>query len=132
AVVDEDVWRVRALSEVLQKQGFRVLLLTSPNNAVQLVDTRCDVVLIAQTLKALPAAELARSLREKHGEKRPWLVLLGDDALTAGATFDVLAPREIDGDALLPMLLEAIEARRANVGAAVPAPAADADVDAES
>ena len=124
AVVDEDVWRVRHLSELLQKSGFRVLLLTSPNNAVQLVDARCDVVLVAQTLKGLPPAELAQALREKHGEKRPWLVMIGDDGPDPHAGFDRAVPRAIEDDALVPMLIETVEARRASTAAV---PLADSD-----
>lgn len=122
AVVDEDVWRVRHLSEVLQKSGFRVLLLTSPNNALQLVDTRCDVVLIAQGLKTLSASELGQALREKHGEKRPWLLLLDGDGLEAREGFDAVVDRTIEDEALVSLLIEAVEARRAST-AAPPEPA---------
>ena len=129
AVVDEDVWRVRHLSELLQKNGFRVLLLTSPNNALQLVDTRCDVVLIAESLKALPADELGQALREKHGEKRPWLLLLDSDGLAARESFDVTVARATEDDALVPLLIEAGEARRACTAAPVPAAAPAGDLE---
>lgn len=119
AVVDEDVWRVRHLSELLQKSGFRVLLLTSSTNAVQLVDPRCDVVLVAENLRGLSEIELGRALREKHGDKRPWLVLLGDHAGEPRADFDVVLARPVEDDMLVAALVEAVVARRAST--AVPA-----------
>ena len=117
AVVDENVWRVRHLSEVLQTQGHRVVLLTSSANALTLLsDGRCDVVLAVEALQGLTGSALCGALREKLGAKRPWFVLLSDAAPDASiaAAFDVCIQRPITDEGLMAVTSDAITARRAS------------------
>lgn len=117
AVVDENVWRVRHLSEVLQTRGHRVVLLTSSSNALTLLsDGRCDVVLAVEALQGLTGSALCGALREKLGAKRPWFVLLSDDAPDASiaAAFDVCVQRPITDEGLMAVTSDAVAARRAS------------------
>lgn len=117
AVVDENVWRVRHLSEVLQTEGHRVVLLTSSTNALALLsDGRCDVVLVVEALQGLSGSALCAALREKLGPKRPWFVLIseGDPPSDAVASaFDVCVRRPITDAGLMAVTSDAIAARRA-------------------
>lgn len=124
AVVDEKVWRVRHLSEVLQAKGHRVLLLTSASNALNLLsDGKCDVVLTVENMVGLSGSALCTSLRERLGARRPWLVLLmAEDVAISSATraiFDVCVPFPVDDARLLEITAEAVAVRRALVDATV-------------
>lgn len=116
AVAHRDVWQVRELSDLLQKSGMRVMLLSSSSNALQLVSTsRCDVLMIGDGLATPTGPELCRLLRDKLGERRPWFVHVGERLSRADdrAAFDVHAGRS---DPDLPSIVaSAVRTRRAAV-----------------
>lgn len=113
AVAHHDVWAVRELSDLLQRQGMRVMLLSSAINALQLVATsRCDVLLLGDGLSSPSAPELCRLLREKLDGQRPWFVDIGRASRTPEerALFDARAGA---ADDLSVVVATAVRARRA-------------------
>jgi CheY-like chemotaxis protein len=133
-IAHRNVAEIRDLSELLQKSGLRVMMLSSSENALQLVaSSRCDVLVIGEGLTAPSGAELCRTLREKLGPRRPWFVKVGDDAERSlgarprddrratpekaafdGSTFDVHAPSIAE---LASTVVGAVHARRASIAA---------------
>lgn len=126
AVIDEKVWRVRHLSEVLQRQGHKVLLLSAMHNALALLtDSRCDVVLTVEALGTTTGSALVEQVREKLGDRRPWFVLLSEEGVRPSAAvrahYDVCVDRPIDDGEVVELVARAIVERRQ---AAAPAPVA--------
>jgi len=125
AVIDPEVWRVRHLSEVLQSQGHKVLLLSATHNALALLtDARCDVVLTVEALGSTTGSAIAAQLREKLGARCPWLVLLAEPGAQPPADvrepFDQCVERPIADERVLEVVSEGIAARRAAIEAARP------------
>ncbi len=116
AVVDTNVWRVRRLSELLQENGIRVLLLGSSGNALQLLSSaRSDVVIVGDGLDQPSAPELCDALRAKLEGDRPFFVRLttGEVSPTLRAKFDALVTEPVADATLIATLVTTIRARRA-------------------
>lgn len=128
ALIDEDVWLVRSLSEELQKLGYRVLGWTSPTFAAELLATqRCDVIVTEAAMSALSGGELAAKAIEKYGEARPGLVLHTTAPKKVSrkdrALFDVTVTKPCTAEDLVVAIEKAMASRRPV--AAEPAPMAD-------
>lgn len=72
AIIDEDPWSVRALSDALPRDSFQPLGFTSAATALEaLASYGVDVVLTAQVMTEMDGAALVRTLREREGASAP-------------------------------------------------------------
>lgn len=130
ALIDEDVWLVRQLSEDLQRLGFRVLGWTSPTFAAELLATqKCDVIVTEGVMAGLKGSELCAKATERYGEQRPGYVLhsVRPKKLSKKdrALFDVIVTKPCSAEDLVLAIRAAMASRRPDAPAAAPdAPAA--------
>ncbi|MDQ3032178.1 MAG: hypothetical protein M3Y87_07170 [Myxococcota bacterium] len=117
ALIDEDVWLVRQLSEDLQKLGYRVLGWTSPTFAAELLaTTKCDVIVTEGVMSTLKGSELIAQANEKYGADRPGYVLHSTSPKKLSrkdrALFDVTVAKPCSPEDLVVAIKSAMEASR--------------------
>lgn len=133
ALIDEDVWLVRQVSEELQKLGYRVLGWTSPTFAAELLATqRCDVIVTEGVMTSLSGADLCQKAIEKYGDARPGFVLHSAQPKKLSrkdrALFDVTVAKPCSPEELVAAIDQAMASRRK--APAVAAPTAEVLADA--
>lgn len=116
AIIDEDVWLLRQLSEDLQRLGVRVLGWNSPTFAAPILTReRCDAIVTEGPMKARSGLDLCTEVIEKLEGERPVMVLLTESSRAftkkERALFDVCLRKPIDAEALLEEIKKAREAR---------------------
>lgn len=136
ALIDEDVWLVRQLSEDLQKLGYRVLGWTSPTFAAELLaTTKCDVIVTEGAMSTLKGSELIAQANEKYGADRPGYVLHSSAPKKLSrkerGLFDVTVAKPCSPEDLVVAIKTAMEASRAPKVEAAPITPMAASADAE-
>lgn len=116
AVVDESVWRLRQLGDLLAPGAHRLLLLTSGKQAVTLLaDGKVEVLVSVETMQEMRGSEICDALREKLGDRRPRFILLREPGEHLGritASFDASVSRSAEADELLTAVADAVTHRR--------------------
>jgi DNA-binding NtrC family response regulator len=117
AVIDEDVWSLRAIGDLLRDVGFETLGVSAPDRAIELLAREpFDVVVAGAGLGPGSSERIAACLHAR--ESRPGMVLMSNrpsPASAPGALFDATVDRPRDAAALLTAVEVALAAARTRV-----------------